>query len=123
MFRLLRPWKGLLLLFAVIVVCGGGYWIFLQVDEHRVRESYRRAGEIIRALEQHRVVEGKYPKRLDDLCPKYAKRIEQPTAGNGKWVYFVSDDRSYFELGFKGADTYPSRFYDSKSKEWWEDTR
>ncbi|MCK6456828.1 MAG: hypothetical protein L6Q92_09900 [Phycisphaerae bacterium] len=123
MLSLMRCWKGLLLLFAVVGVCGGVFWAYWQIDNHRVRESYRRAGQIIQALEQHRVVEGKYPKRLADLCPKYAKRIEEPTAGNGKWVYSVSDDGSYFDLGFKGSDTYPSRFYDSKSKEWWIDTK
>jgi hypothetical protein len=123
MFRLLRPWTGILIAFAIVGVCAGAYWACSQIERKRVHETYQRAGQIIQALGQYRSVQGHYPRLLVDLCPQYIERIPEPTSGNRKWIYYASDDGLYFSLGFKGGETYPSRFYDSKSKEWWVDTK
>jgi hypothetical protein len=57
-------------------------------DTHQqIKETEQRGDKIIRALDQFFADNGKYPKSLSELTPKYLTEIPAPTWGLREWIY------------------------------------
>ncbi len=84
----------------------------------RVEQSTVAAEHVISLLEQHHQRLGRYPESLGELTP--VDPLPRPSAGNPKWGYQLLDDSGQaYELAFyANRDLYPSKTYDSRSKEW-----
>ena len=82
-------------------------------------ETIDIGNEIIGALESYYVDNGRYPKSLEQLVPKYLNEIKRPKWGEDGWVYEFADP-NYFKItvGYKewGESYYPVMYYSSFQK-------
>lgn len=77
----------------------------------KVRESKTRGNEVVAALDVYRRDNGRYPKDLIELCPKYLTELPQPTAGSERWTYYSDNDGRSFNLAFTDRSASVPRCY------------
>jgi len=87
--------------------------------ERRIRESVAIGDSVVLQLDRYRTDHGDFPRRLDELVPRYVGTLPD-TATGVRWEY-ESDGRS-FNLGFSvGEDHYPNGCILSDSRRWFID--
>lgn len=59
--------------------------------QDRIKESSRQGDIVVAALEKYHADNGRYPKNLDELVPKYLQEMPLPTWGLREWFYQLSD--------------------------------
>jgi hypothetical protein len=65
---------------------------------------------IIQALGHYKTKHRSYPAALSDLVSEELPKIEPPTAGEGKWHYFVSEKGDSFTLSFSSREKHHSTY-------------
>lgn len=82
------------------------------------RDLMRKAEPIIAAVENFRIAHGQYPKRLDELVPRYiADQSTFTPFRYGVWKGEYSLDFSYV-TGMLGFQSITQCTYDPKEKKW-----
>ena len=62
------------------------------MSQRKKLEETRQVGnQIVRALEAYHAEQGKYPRSLEDLIPKFLKEIPRPRWGLHQWIYEPSE--------------------------------
>lgn len=84
------------------------------MTEAAVDASKHYAETIGRSLVAYKEKEGRYPRTLDALVPRYIDEIRPPVAGYSKWQYAVLSDDSYILSFGRGTECYPGHHYDGK---------
>jgi hypothetical protein len=78
------------LLLVPLVLCLAG----CSSSQTKINETKQRGDQIIRALEQYRADNSRYPTSLTDLSPKYLPDVPSPTWGLRTWQY-ESDGKEF----------------------------
>ena len=78
----------------------------------------RGADEIVAAVEQFHAKEGRYPKALEDIVPRYLPRVPQGDVkpDTTKYRYWQDDTKSY--LSYTPPPWPVKRIYDFQKRQW-----
>jgi hypothetical protein len=87
--------------------------------------SQRHGDDIVIALDNYFKDNSRYPDELSSLVPNYLQTVQQPVAGDCRWIYFVFKDQNEYYLGFGKSVSndntlymYPSCRYIANEKRW-----
>ena len=82
------------------------------------------AGKIVMALQAYHQAHQVYPRRLEELVPEFLPRLLPPEeCENGTWYYVPNEDRSQFNLAYKGRGSHYTGGYESRRDFWYEDSK
>lgn len=121
--HLLKFMKIFMILFMVLAIFANLDSIFYGWNNHGIGESKVTGNAIIVILYRYQKQHGEFPSSLDDLIPEYYHSIPQPIAGEGRWIYAISEHETLFILSFAMPHNflwsgYPSYNYNSSENYW-----
>ncbi len=96
-------------------------------SNRNIARTKKRGSVVIKAIEFYRQNHASLPASLDELKPKYIKKMHNPKIGNQKWFYHImsNDNTSYYldvESQYNGESLFnpnPELLrYTSTSKKW-----
>ena len=73
---------------------------------------------IIKAVEDYRSEQGKYPERLEDLVPRYFSKVPRAAIRFNSTKYYYHHHKGYHSLMWAEAPPFGRRTYHFETKEW-----
>jgi hypothetical protein len=104
---------GVLSCIAYVLIWSPGGWSLPQIN------LAKKHGDLtILAIKAYREDHGRYPARLEDICPKYMPQILQPPMGKHSWEYWVNEQGDDFSLSVDIADGDSEELLFIKNRGW-----
>jgi hypothetical protein len=110
--------RGILLALFILLLLGIPYTlvafrqeIFWNWRSAAIEESKSRGLLVVKLIGDFRKENGRLPRELDELVPKYASALPLPTAGGKHWEYRLVRGGESFMLSFGMPEDSPFYFY------------
>ena len=96
-----------------------GIMVSSTINNEKKTETQQNAAQLIKALEEYKNINSRYPENLTDLTPKYITEIPKTYMkffNHPGYYYWLGDNKAVFTLGFNLDGWYGYRYYSDKKK-------